>query len=113
MPKWTHLNFVLNDAKVKVATLLAKSDVRELNKRVVRKPYPLPKISTVLQELGGFQYATALDPNMGYYTLRLDLATQELCTIISPWGKYSYLHQWEYQMPQIYFKPKWDHYSGT
>ena len=29
---------------------------------------------------------------MSYYTLRLDLATQELCTIMSPWGKYSYLH---------------------
>jgi hypothetical protein len=67
------------------------SDLRELNKRVIRKPYPLPKISTVLQELEGFQYATALDLNMGYYTLRLDLATQEICTIIFPWGKYSYL----------------------
>ena len=28
---------------------------------------------------------------MGYFTLRPDLATQELCTIIFPWGKYSYL----------------------
>ena len=107
MPRWTHLNFVLNDAKVKVATLLAQSDIRELNKRLVRKPYPLPKISTVLQELGGFQYATALDPNMGYYTLRLDLATQELCTIISPWVNIAiYIYQWEHHMPHIYFKPK-------
>ena len=35
-------------------------------------------------------YATALDLNMGYYTLRLSLATSEMCTIIFPWGKYSY-----------------------
>ena len=33
---------------------------RELNKRLVRKPFPLPKISTVLQELEGFTFATAL-----------------------------------------------------
>jgi len=27
---------------------------------------------------------------MGYYTLILGLATSEMCTIIFPWGKYSY-----------------------
>jgi hypothetical protein len=66
------------------------SDFRELNKRIVRKPYPIPKISTVLQELEGFIYATALDLNMGYYTIRLDPTASKMCTIIFPWGKYSY-----------------------
>jgi hypothetical protein len=66
------------------------SDFRELNKRIVRKPYPVPKISTILQELEGFTYATALDLNMGYYTIRLDPTASEMCTIIFPWGKYSY-----------------------
>jgi hypothetical protein len=28
---------------------------------------------------------------MGYYTIRLDLDTSKICTIILPWGKYSYL----------------------
>jgi hypothetical protein len=41
------------------------SDFREVNKRLVRKPFPIPKISTVLQELEGFIYAMALDLNMG------------------------------------------------
>ncbi len=67
------------------------SDFRELNKRIVRKPYPIPKISTTLQELEGFTYATALDLNMGYYTIRLDPHASKMCTIIFPWGKYSYL----------------------
>jgi hypothetical protein len=67
------------------------SDFRELNKRIVRKPHPIPKISTTLQELEGFTYATALDLNMGYYTIRLDPMASEMCTIIFPWGKYSYL----------------------
>ncbi len=66
------------------------SDFRELNKRTVRKPYPIPKVSMILQELEGFTYATALDLNMGYYTIRLDPVTSKMCTIIFPWGKYSH-----------------------
>jgi hypothetical protein len=66
------------------------SDFRELNKCKVRKLYPIPKISTILQELEGFTYATALDLNMGYYTNRLDPMASKMCTIIIPWGKYSY-----------------------
>ncbi len=66
------------------------SDFRELNKRIVRKPYPIPKISTILQELEGFTYATALDLNMAYYTIRLDPIASEMCTIIFSWSKYSY-----------------------
>jgi hypothetical protein len=40
----------------------------------------------------GFTYATQLDLNMGYYTIRLDGDAQKICTIILPWGKYSYMH---------------------
>jgi hypothetical protein len=61
----------------------------EVNKRLVRTPFPIPKISTVLQEIEGFSFATALDLNMGYYTIRLDPDASKICTIIFPWGKYS------------------------
>ena len=57
---------------------------------MVRKPYPLPKISEILQELTGLSYATSLDLKMGYYTIRLNPDAQHLCTIITPWGKYKY-----------------------
>jgi hypothetical protein len=66
------------------------TNFRELNKRVVRRPYPIPK-TTTLQELEGFTYATALDLNMGYYPIRLDPRAVEMFTIIFPWGKYSHL----------------------
>ena len=33
----------------------------------------------------------SLDLNMGYYMVRLDLDSQKLCTITTPWGKYQYL----------------------
>ena len=67
------------------------SDFRYLNKCLVRRPYPIPKIADVLQKLEGIKFATSLDLNMGYYTVRLDLESQKLCTIITPWGKYQYL----------------------
>ena len=44
-------------------TVRTITDFRELNKRIVRRPYPIPKISTTLQELEGFTYAMALDLN--------------------------------------------------
>ncbi len=66
------------------------SDFRELDKLIVRKPNPIPKISTTLQELEGFTYAIALDFNIGYYTIRLDPAASKMYTITLHWGKYSY-----------------------
>ncbi len=71
-------------------TVCFLSDFWEVNKRLVRKPFLIPKISTVLQEIEGFSYATALDLNMGYYTIRLDPDASKICTIIFPQGKYSY-----------------------
>ncbi len=44
----------------------------------------------MFQELEGFTYTVALDLNMGYYTISLDLDASKICTIIFPWGKYSY-----------------------
>ncbi len=85
--RWVSPTFIIPKKDSTVRTL---SDFRELNKRVVRKPYPIPKISTILQELEGFIYATALDLNMGYYTIRLDPTVHEMCTILFSWGNYSY-----------------------
>jgi hypothetical protein len=71
-------------------TICFLSDFWEVNKRLVRTPFPIPKVSTVLQEIEGFSYATALDLNMGYYTISLDPDASKICTIIFPWGKFSY-----------------------
>jgi hypothetical protein len=67
------------------------SDFREVNKGLVRKPFPIPKICAVLQELEGFTFATDLSLNMSYNTIRLDPDASNIFTIIFPWGKYSYL----------------------
>lgn len=66
------------------------SDFRRLNLKLKRKPYPLPRISDTLQQLEGFQYATSLDMNMGYYHIRLSPEASDMCTIITEFGKYRY-----------------------
>ena len=66
------------------------SDFRKLNKRIKRKPYPIPKIQDLLLKLEGFKYATSLDLNMGYYHIELSPASKWLCTTALPFGKYEY-----------------------
>jgi hypothetical protein len=85
--KWALPSFIIPKKDFTVHTI---SYFRELNKQIVRKPYPIPKISTTLQELEGFTYAATLNLNMVYYTIRLDPTATEMCTIIFPWGEYSY-----------------------
>ena len=85
--EWAAPTFIVpkKDGKVRFV-----SDFRELNKRIVRNPYPLPKIQDLMLKLEGFQYASALDLNMGYYHIHLTPAASRLCTIVLPWGKYEY-----------------------
>ena len=86
--EWASPSFIQPKKNDKVCFL---TDFREVNKRLVRKPYPLPIIQKILQELLGFMFATALDLNMGYYTIKLDPDASRICTIIFTWGKYYYL----------------------
>ena len=75
----------------KTGNVRVLTDFRILNKYIQCKPYPLPKISDLLQKLEGFTWATALDLSMGsYYHIVLDKESSYLCTMILPWGKYCY-----------------------
>jgi hypothetical protein len=84
--KWASPLFII-PKKNRIVCFL--SNFWEVNKRLIGKPFPIPKISTVLQELDGFTFAMALDLNMGYYTIRLDPDASRTFTIIFLWGKYS------------------------
>jgi len=84
--QWAFPTFIISKKDMTVGTI---TNFQELNKRIIRRPYSIPKISTMLQELEGFTYVTALDLNMGYYTITLDPRVVEMFTIIFPWGKYS------------------------
>ena len=44
----------------KDSTVRFISDLREVNKRILRQPYPIPKIQDLLLRLEGFRYGTTL-----------------------------------------------------
>jgi hypothetical protein len=83
--EWAAPSFIIPK---KDGTVRFINDFRELNRRIKRKPYPIPNIQDMLLNLEGFQYATSLDLNMGYYHIELCPASKKLCTLVFPFGKY-------------------------
>ena len=60
---WCAPSFIVpkKDGRVRFIT-----DYRELNKRIRRKPWPMPHIADLIQDVGPYTYVTALDLSMGY-----------------------------------------------
>ena len=52
----------------------------------------MPKSNERLLKFEGFQYATSLDLNKGYYHIQLSKNTSNVCKIILTWEKYRYKH---------------------
>ena len=68
-------------------TVRSIADLRELNKRIRRKPFPIPKIQDLLLKLENFQFGTSLDLNMGYYNIHLDFGKSKHVCHSFPMGK--------------------------
>ena len=66
------------------------TDYCRLNQQSIRKPHTLPRKDETTQQLVGLQYAAELDLNMGYYTLILSPASQDMITIVTDRGKFRY-----------------------
>ena len=60
------------------------------NQKLVRTPYPLPRIGKTMQQLEVSQYATTLDLNIGYYTIRIFLTSQDMTRIVTEFGEFRY-----------------------
>ena len=90
------------------------TNYRRLNRQLVRKTYPLTIMINTIQHLEGFQYATALDINTGYYTIRLLPASQDMTTIVTAVGKlrYNILPMDMCYSRYIYFKAKVENLLG-
>ena len=64
--------------------------LRNLNRQLKHKPYPMQKIREMSLNLESFKYALSLDLNIVYCHIRLSRHASNLCTIILPWVKYRY-----------------------
>jgi hypothetical protein len=62
-----------------------------IGQRSRHKQYLLPIITDILRKHSGYRFFTILVVSMQYYTFELDEESQNLCTIITPFGKYKYL----------------------
>jgi hypothetical protein len=65
------------------------SNLRQLNKVIRCKQYPLLIITDILCKCSGYKFFTKLDVGMQYYMFELDKESQDLCTIITPFVKSS------------------------
>ena len=72
----------------KEGTVCFLTNYRKVNEQIVCKPFPIPRIADTLQQLEGFTFATALDLNMGYYTIPLAECSKDVTTIVTEFGKF-------------------------
>ena len=67
--EWAFSTFIIpkKDGRVRWVT-----DFRELNKLLVRKSYPIPKIQDIMNGRSNYRYFTKIDLSMMFYCFMLD-----------------------------------------
>jgi hypothetical protein len=65
-------------------------DPKDLNKVILREHRHLPHKSEIQAEMAGAKYFTKLDAAQGFYNIKLDAESSKLCTVNTPFGRYSF-----------------------
>ena len=67
------------------------TDFRQINKRIMSKPLPIPKINQILYKIEGMQWVSVTYLKMRYHNIRLDPDAKKNFTLTIPSDKYKYL----------------------
>ena len=65
-------------------------DFRELNNRTIPDRHPLPRIQSILDNLGGNEWYSILDQRRAYHQAFMDPKSRHLTAFITPWGLYEW-----------------------
>ncbi|XP_059060190.1 uncharacterized protein K02A2.6-like [Achroia grisella] len=65
-------------------------DPRPLNCAIQRAHFQLPTVTEIATKLQGAIYFSVLDANSGFWAIKLDEPSADLCTFSSPFGRYQY-----------------------
>ena len=65
-------------------------DPMDLNKCIKREHYHLPHKSEILGEMTNAEVFSKLDATQGFYQMQLDEESTHLCTVATPFGRYSF-----------------------
>ena len=65
-------------------------DPMDLNEYIRREHCHLPHRSEILSEMADARYFTQMDASQGFYQIQLDEESTQLCTVATPFGRYSF-----------------------
>jgi hypothetical protein len=86
--EWASPPFIIPKKDSRVCWI---SGLHQLNKVIRCKQYLLPIITDILRKHSGYKFFINVDVSMQYYMFELGKESQDLCTIVTPFGKYKYL----------------------
>ncbi|KAL7474775.1 hypothetical protein ACHAW6_000729, partial [Cyclotella cf. meneghiniana] len=86
--EWALPSFIVPKKDQRVCWII---DLHYLNKVIRCKQYPLPITMDILHKCSCYKFFTKHDTGKQYYTVKLDECSQDLCTIITPFGTDKYL----------------------
>eukprot|EP00794_Sanderia_malayensis_P013146 gene13146-14497_t len=75
----------------KDGTLRLCIDYRGLNSKTIMDRHPLPRIQETLDNLGGSQWLSVLDPGKAYHQGFVNSSDRHLTSFITPWGLFEWI----------------------